>query len=98
MGKAVPSPLLSPGSSWLNDGACVLPPAASELTSMRSSTPRWLVVICAEQLEASLSQAEGARDNELEELLTKELLGQRKPRTKKTEAGVSSQAEISAES
>ena len=54
----------------------------------------------AEQLEASLAQAEGARDNELEELLTKELLGQRKPRTKKTDGAPATEvrsAEFSAE-
>jgi transcriptional regulator with XRE-family HTH domain len=39
----------------------------------------------AEQLESSLVQAERARDRELEEMLAKELLGQRKPRTKKGE-------------
>ena len=37
----------------------------------------------AEKLESSLADAERTRDQELEELLTKELMGQRKPRGKK---------------
>jgi hypothetical protein len=35
-------------------------------------------------LERSLVQAEAARDRELEHMLSNELLGQRKPRTKST--------------
>lgn len=37
----------------------------------------------AETLQATLAEAERGRDRELEELLTKELMGQRKPRSKK---------------
>jgi len=37
-----------------------------------------------EQLESSLANAERARDRELEELLCKELMGQRKPPLRKT--------------
>ena len=54
----------------------------------------------AEQLESSLAHAERARDRELEELLGKELMGQRKPRTTKKSDGVDVEvrgSELSAE-
>jgi transcriptional regulator with XRE-family HTH domain len=52
----------------------------------------------ADKLEMSLAQGEKARDRDLEESLKKELLGQRKPRNKRTVRGsVDGSAKIAAQ-
>ena len=51
----------------------------------------------AERLQSSLNQIEKTRDAELEDLLTKELLGQRKPRQKVEESVEGKISEISSE-